>query len=68
VDIPPVLVDPVVLARPQPPDDLGHVRACLIVIGSAREHQRYERLVDEHRVGLVDQRHIRRTHSGSSRR
>ena len=37
------------------PDDL-ELRG--LAVGGAREHQRHQRLVDEHRVGLVDQRDV----------
>ena len=48
----------VVLARDQladEPDDL-HLRR--LAVRGARQHQRHQRLVDEHRVGLVDQRDV----------
>ena len=37
------------------PDDFDLRR---LSVGGARQHQRHQRLVDEHRVGLVDQRHV----------
>ena len=55
-----VLVALVVRAGPQRADDLGDLGVGLRVVGRAGEHERHLRLVDEHRVGLVDQHHVRR--------
>ena len=54
-----LVVGLVVQPGTQPAHDLGHLQVGRALARGAREHQRHQRLVDQHRVGLVDQQHVR---------
>ena len=58
VDVAAVGVGVVVLAGDQFADQPDDLQLRRLAVGGAGEHQRHQRLVDEHRVGLVDQRHV----------
>ena len=51
----------VVIASPacQLADQLDDLQPRRLPVGGAGQHQRHQRLVDQHRVGLVDQGHVR---------
>ncbi len=54
-----VFVDLVVLARVKPGGDPRHLAVGVRAFGRAGQDQRHPRLIDKHRVSLVDQDHIR---------
>ena len=58
VDVAAVGVGVVVLARDQFADQTDDLQPRRLPVRGARQHQRHQRLVDEHRVGLVDQRDV----------
>ena len=58
VDVAAVGVGVVVLARGQLADQPDDLQARLLAVCGAGQHQRHQRLVDQHGVGLVDERHI----------
>ncbi len=63
-----VIVHLVMLAGTQPAHDFGHPEVGRALVGRAREHERHPCLVDEDRVGLVDQNHVGVRHEEIGRR
>jgi len=59
VNVADVIVDLVILAGTQAPGKHGHLVIRAAFGHRARQDQRNQRLVDEHRVGLVDEDHVR---------
>ncbi|GGT94378.1 hypothetical protein GCM10010208_16940 [Actinomadura livida] len=56
LDVAGLLVGGVVQAGAQPADEVGVAGVGGVEVGGAGEDERHHRLVDQHRVGLVDQR------------